>query len=202
MESNIEPSNSAPTSDDVFASSFRVARTQRGLSQADVTLGMIAQGFDWNQTTVSKVERGQRRVTVGEAVALAKMVDSTVDHLGSIDRTSIDYKMHMIQSRALYALIALDQAVDAARTFTEAHLDLVSALADLGDDEKRIRMPLEGGVVSPLEFYGPLIKLNRVANDLVFEASQLTEDPKSIEMLHYLKYRPERLNRSARKADG
>lgn len=73
------------TSDAAFAHFFREARERRGLSQDRVALDMQRMGFDFHQPTVYKIEKGIRKVTVGEAVALAEIVEEPVDSL--VNRT-------------------------------------------------------------------------------------------------------------------
>lgn len=52
-----------------------------GLSQADVSLVLLGHGIDWHQTTVAKVEKGERQVKLDEAYALADVYAIPLDDL-------------------------------------------------------------------------------------------------------------------------
>ncbi|WP_315551284.1 helix-turn-helix transcriptional regulator [Microbacterium aurum] len=67
--------------DQKFAAAFRYARLQSGLSQADVAEKLRSMGFDVSQPVVGKIERGVRKVTVGESQAIARIVGKGVDRL-------------------------------------------------------------------------------------------------------------------------
>jgi len=47
------------------------ARQQMGLSQRQVAKRMEAHGHGWHQTTLSRIEKGERGVSLGEAADLA-----------------------------------------------------------------------------------------------------------------------------------
>jgi len=61
--------------DHYLAVNVRKLREHRGLSQGDLALRMIAQGFAFTQATISKIEAGQRSVKVSEAIALGHALD-------------------------------------------------------------------------------------------------------------------------------
>lgn len=67
--------------DEAFAHLFRTERAESGLSQEDVAKAMSARGYDFHQQTVYKIESGKRRVSVGEAVALADSINVHVNAL-------------------------------------------------------------------------------------------------------------------------
>lgn len=60
--------------DDTFAEALKLARLAAGLSQADVAAEMAQHGYDVGQPTIGKIERGERRVSIGEGVALSAIV--------------------------------------------------------------------------------------------------------------------------------
>lgn len=80
-DEDIEPEPLVQTADDRFAENFRKRRDLQGLSQADVAEKMTERGFAFHQQTVAKIERGTRRVGIGEAVELANILDLSVDAL-------------------------------------------------------------------------------------------------------------------------
>lgn len=67
--------------DDWVAANIRAYREQLGMSQADVAQKMAALGWKYYPQTVHRIESGQRKVTVGEAQALAQLFNTTVEGL-------------------------------------------------------------------------------------------------------------------------
>jgi len=61
--------------DEKFAEAFRLARQAAGLSQAEVAARMADFGYDTSQPVIGQIERGERRVTIGEGEALSAIVD-------------------------------------------------------------------------------------------------------------------------------
>jgi transcriptional regulator with XRE-family HTH domain len=67
---------------ETVAGNVRAYRHLRSLSQADLARRMYSLGmFPWSRVTVSEVERGQRNVTVAELLALAFVLDTTIEQL-------------------------------------------------------------------------------------------------------------------------
>lgn len=67
--------------DENFATRIREERERKRWSQADVARFMAERGWPWHPQTVQKIENGHRKVTVGEAKALAEIFKTTVDRL-------------------------------------------------------------------------------------------------------------------------
>ena len=64
---------------DELAANIRAARARKRLQQSDVVTGMHALGFtEWHRQTVSRVERGERRVLAEEICALATVLETSV----------------------------------------------------------------------------------------------------------------------------
>jgi transcriptional regulator with XRE-family HTH domain len=64
---------------ELFSNWLRTARTQAGLSQQKVADAMTAQGLGFFQTTVAKIEQGQRPLRLDEAAALTRLFGTTID---------------------------------------------------------------------------------------------------------------------------
>lgn len=62
-----------------FAAWLRAARTAAGVTQKRVADDMTARGFSFIQTTVAKIEYGERPVRIEEAAALAGLFGATLD---------------------------------------------------------------------------------------------------------------------------
>jgi transcriptional regulator with XRE-family HTH domain len=64
-----------------IADNVRAFRQIRGIDQATVASHMESLGIAWRQVTVSEVERGERSVTVAELLALAFVLETTIEQL-------------------------------------------------------------------------------------------------------------------------
>jgi transcriptional regulator with XRE-family HTH domain len=64
---------------DLIARNLRAARAAASLSQEDLADRMAALGFAWYRPTVSVAERGTRRVTLEEALALMVALETSLE---------------------------------------------------------------------------------------------------------------------------
>ncbi len=82
MSNGDEVEMPSPRTDDLFGEAFRAARTRAGLTQDQVVQAMTDRGFaTFHQVTIYKIERGDRRVSVGEGLALAEIVGHSLGSL-------------------------------------------------------------------------------------------------------------------------
>lgn len=108
--------------DEKFAEAFRVARQAAGLSQAEVAARMADFGYDTSQPVIGKIERGERRVTIGEGEALSAIVGrSTTTLLNGPTRMRVELGVEHLRARR--------QAIkDAVERFQSAQLVLAQVL--------------------------------------------------------------------------
>ncbi|MGV8883447.1 MAG: helix-turn-helix domain-containing protein [Rhodoglobus sp.] len=87
--------------DDTFASSFKTTRLAVGQSQEHVATAMSERGYSFHVTTIGKIERGDRKVTVGEAVTLADVLGVSLDTLlvGGQEGLQVAYAAHSAERR-------------------------------------------------------------------------------------------------------
>lgn len=65
--------------DERFAASVKRLREAKGWSQGELAKRMTNAGFDgFHQTTISRIEKGERPVRIGEARGLARVLESLV----------------------------------------------------------------------------------------------------------------------------
>jgi transcriptional regulator with XRE-family HTH domain len=76
--SSTEPAGLA---DEWFAANIREERARLKMSQGELARQMAERGFPYYQQTVRRIEEGRRKVSVGEAKALAKILGTTMDRL-------------------------------------------------------------------------------------------------------------------------
>ena len=120
----IEPASSqiaGSSLDKDIGSTALGARIKTGLSQAAVAEWMTERGFAWHQTTVAKVEAGERPLRLSEAVALGTKLDVDLPTLVG-DPTDARRKMA--------ALLELE-VVDAIRGRDAAQRKVVALLERL-----------------------------------------------------------------------
>ena len=74
-----EPSLPVQTDDERFAASVKRLREEKGWSQGELAKRMAEVGFDgFHQTTISRIEKNDRPVRIGEARGLAKALGTLV----------------------------------------------------------------------------------------------------------------------------
>jgi transcriptional regulator with XRE-family HTH domain len=66
---------------EVFATRLRETRIARGVSQADLARRMSEQGRPLNKAAVLRIENGERRISLDEALALAAILSAAPAHL-------------------------------------------------------------------------------------------------------------------------
>ncbi|MFZ8758630.1 helix-turn-helix domain-containing protein [Microbacterium sp. HMH0099] len=115
----------AKNMDERFAEAFRLARQAVGLSQADVAAQMATFGYEMSQPVVGKIERGERKVTIGEGEALSAIVNRSTRSLLEGEGT-LRIELGTEHLRARRAAIA-----DAVERYQSAQLALAQALDTL-----------------------------------------------------------------------
>jgi transcriptional regulator with XRE-family HTH domain len=118
-----------------FAENLKAARASRNLTQADVADQMVARGFKWHPPTVYKVEKGVRPVQLGEALALAQILDMKVEDMakpddGSVLRRVAIAKVHLRMATAML------ETLKNAKDYQENSLELNRLLAEADDLEE------------------------------------------------------------------
>lgn len=67
--------------DEHFAANLRSTREAMGITQAELAERMRDRGFGFHQATIYKIEKGERKVSIGEAMAIAGLFDIDVTDL-------------------------------------------------------------------------------------------------------------------------
>jgi transcriptional regulator with XRE-family HTH domain len=90
-----------------FAEQMKRCREAKGMSQADLAKALTKRGLSYHQQTVLKVERGIRRVRLGEACTIADVLGVSLASLAGFG---------LVSSADLLGRIAeLERAVTTAR---------------------------------------------------------------------------------------
>lgn len=100
---------SAPaTPEDHFAERVREARERLSWSQVRLAAELRAQGYDLDATTITRIERGERRIRLDDAVALAGVLGldlawatgpDPVDLRAQIDRAEVEQEAALQAAR-------------------------------------------------------------------------------------------------------
>jgi transcriptional regulator with XRE-family HTH domain len=75
------PPERAGVVDEQFAAGVREQRELLKMSQGELARRMDARGFPYYQQTVRRIEDGRRKVSVGEAKAIAEILKTTMERL-------------------------------------------------------------------------------------------------------------------------
>ncbi len=62
-----------------FGERLRIARLRKNMRQVDVTTALQEYGIDMNQTTLGKIERGERNMYVHELAVFVEVLDVSVE---------------------------------------------------------------------------------------------------------------------------
>jgi len=118
--------------DHYVAVNVRELREHRGLSQGELALRMIEQGFEFTQATISKIEAGHRSVKVSEVLALGRALG-----LGAVlplaERPEISERRVELEVADREARKAYEAVKAAAATYLRAQRDLSLTLREARD---------------------------------------------------------------------
>ncbi|WP_022891227.1 helix-turn-helix domain-containing protein [Agromyces subbeticus] len=169
--------------DVAFANAMRDARLAAGISQGDLGARMAQRGFDFHQTTIAKIERGARRVTVGEAAELADIAGVPLAAILERDSASVPARRAQLEAKTravLVDLIALDDRARDARERLDGLLQLaVEFDAMVGEDLVEWR----GERMTAGAFLGDLLDVLDV--DALSEWEQFTRSSGGAAMLRH-----------------
>lgn len=111
-----------------FASAVRRLREKRGWSQFQLSRLMTAHGFaGFHQTTISRIEKNERPVRIGEATGLAEVLGSTVTQMLAPGPEPISFE----KVRSQYEKLA------------KLRFDLVAHYLDWDAEQKLLRKALQ-----------------------------------------------------------
>lgn len=105
------------TPEEIAGRELQRLRIARGWSQEEAARQMDAYGYDWHQTTVSKIEAAQRPLRLNELADLASLygvpLDALLSELPQIDSETLENQAKAKVARLERKFAALRQVFDA-----------------------------------------------------------------------------------------
>ncbi|MFG1844896.1 helix-turn-helix domain-containing protein [Micromonospora carbonacea] len=111
--------------DEIFRTRLRLRRRMMGWSQQRLTDEMAKRGYPWHQTTVAKVEAGERRLSLGEATVLARVLGSDLESMTTPVVRDTREQLRELRLRELEVLH--QRMIDYHERMMSAEVDLASA---------------------------------------------------------------------------
>jgi transcriptional regulator with XRE-family HTH domain len=110
--------------DEIFARRLREARESSGISQDALAQHMTEIGFKFHQTTVNKIERGERKVPVGEAIALADAIGVSLEQMLEPEDPEFEALTRTTEVSILRLLDTTDRVVKSVDELWRAQLEV------------------------------------------------------------------------------
>lgn len=130
-----------------FAKSMRSLREKLDMSQGDMTAKLRGLGLDkFHQTTVSRIEKGERPVRIGEARVIASALGSTVSAMTAPSEEATTFQRLSAEVHDFVAarrsLTRAEQTLLQHRDVLEACLNEVQELPGWADEDLRLQADL------------------------------------------------------------
>lgn len=115
-----------------FALNLRMARTAKGITQAELAEQMAKRGFSWHPPTVYKVEANERQIQLGEAMELARILGVPVEQMATTDGEA----NHRIEIESAYLELAEARGdlLSELQRYLEASVRLANRLETYGGE--------------------------------------------------------------------
>jgi transcriptional regulator with XRE-family HTH domain len=122
------PVEPAGLADERFATNIREERERQKKSQGELARQMAERGFPYYQQTVRRIEDGRRKVSVGEAKALADILETTMERLTWPGRAASSAAM--LDMTTARGLSGWDQIAAGTRELLYAQYQLEVSIAE------------------------------------------------------------------------
>lgn len=149
--------NSTPASsviDDVFGENLKKYRERKGLTQEALNNEMVKRGFEFHPTTIYRIEKGRRRVLIGEAVTLAEVLDVPLDQLTSPGEDSERAILFQVKQIAREHLEDISRAIAYLET-AKANPSIIETFISKLEDPEKVH-DFAGVKTTAKEFYKPI----------------------------------------------
>ena len=143
--------------DETIGERLKHWRNFLGFTQEDICEGMIARGFEFFQSTIHNIEKGKRRVSIGEAVALSETLGVSLDNLTTPEITSTPWLVASLSYGARLELSSIRKALEILSEARAAELGMKTTLT-VHKEEINKSHNFDGVDMTPKEFFEPLMK--------------------------------------------
>lgn len=162
-----------------FAANLRAIREERAMPQGRLAEEMAARGWPWHQQTVTRVETGRRMVRLGEAQAVAEILETSLDMLTlpTDEARLIEYLAGRIrQVKVAYRMIA-GMTSELLRTREQLRTNPIVRAGGAGESSRVMEMITEARDVQQLAPEGAVaqgIALEVDVKEFFDQAAELT----------------------------
>lgn len=148
--------------DKAFIAGVKRERLAQGMSQSDLAEKMSELGYKFHQTTVNKIENGERKVTASEAYGIAEVFDVAIEYLFDWEaaHSTPEARLKLIATQAdsmLQSLLKLDEEARRLRIIHAAFVETLEYARDGGIRYPKNAIHREADLA---EHYWPLISLS------------------------------------------
>lgn len=152
--SNQEKPKATNWVDEMLGQNLKQIRESKGITQEVIVQKMKEKGFEFFQSTIYNIEKGNRRVSLGEAVALGKCLEVDIEEFTKPKLSDDLALVGALRYGAKLELDAIERALNALNDIRLSASAIKLNLANLQEPEKKYPF----GVVpsTPQEIYGPL----------------------------------------------
>lgn len=161
--------------DEMLGVNLKQIREIKGITQEVIVQKMKEKGFEFFQSTIHNIEKGNRRVSLGEAVALGQCLEVSIEELS---RPTMSNDLMLVGALRHGAKLELDAIERALNALTDLRLSASAVkmnLASLEEPEKKY--PFGAIPSTPQEVYGPLAEIDvKSALELLNEIHEKTRD--------------------------
>ena len=183
----IAPDGAPELTEQRFAANLRAIREEHGMSQGRLAEEMARRGWPWHQQTVTRVETGRRMVRLGEAKAVAEILETSLDmlttptdearvieHLADwIRRVKVPYRLiasatdELLRARELLGTHPVVAAADPAES--SRVLELVAEARDV------LQLTPEGAVAQGIALGGDVTEFAKGADLITFRPQSVAD---------------------------
>jgi transcriptional regulator with XRE-family HTH domain len=180
MTKNTHPASTV-TSDSIFGSRLRYSREAAKLTQETLADSMQSRGFDFSQATIYKIENGKRKVSIGEALALAEIVASDITALTATGDQDLVVLAQDMRSHARNFFLTIETADAVAIDLGNQSMYLRIAIEDFektfGPDKT---FDFGGRLTTPRAFYERLFHVSQAHSQSGFLQDSGASDDRAL----------------------
>lgn len=144
--------------DEMLGQNLKQIREIKGITQDVIVQKMKEKGFEFFQSTIHNIEKGNRRVSLGEAVALGQCLEVNIEEL---TKPKMSDDLALVGALRYGAKLELDAIERALNALTDIRVSASAMKLNLKNlDEPDKKYPFGAIPSTPEEVYGPLAEVD------------------------------------------